>query len=90
MSEKSGDNCLNCGTNLVGMYCHECGQPANTRKITLVNSFLNTFDHLDFNGPLLNTIKQLYTKPASMIKAYLDGKRRSLIPSIRMFLMATA
>lgn len=68
--------CKNCGATTHDMYCHQCGQNSNTSRITLHSLFhevFHYFTHVD-NG-FGYTLKQLITRPGTMQREYLEGKR---------------
>jgi hypothetical protein len=83
-----GTPCANCETPLAGTYCHACGQLAeNFHKSIwkLVREALESFFHLD--GRLAHTLPRLIARPGRLTRDYLDGKRASQVPPLRMFLV---
>lgn len=83
-----GTPCANCQTPLVGTYCHGCGQLAEDfhKSIwTLAREALESFFHLD--GRLARTAPRLILKPGALTRDYLDGKRASQTPPLRLFLV---
>ena len=88
---RSENNCLNCGTGVVGRFCHVCGQENVEVKesfLHLIRHFLEDLTH--FDGKLWVTIKLLLFKPAKLTQLYMDGKRASYIHPIRMYLFVSA
>jgi hypothetical protein len=83
-----GTPCANCGTPLVGTYCHACGQLAenfNKSIWKLGKEALESFFHLD--GRLAHTLPRLIARPHRLTRDYLDGKRAFQVPPLRMFLV---
>lgn len=70
-------NCLNCGEKLVGKFCVECGQKADTHRISakhfLLHDLLHGFWHLDKG--IFYTLKQTFTRPGYAALDYISGKR---------------
>ncbi len=88
-NRKKYANCLNCnhGFSENDSYCSKCGQKNQDIKIPaihFVEEFLEGIFHFDNN--LWKTLKYLFTSPGKITKEYLDGKRSSLVPPIRLFI----
>lgn len=83
--------CKNCNQHFKGHFCNNCGQKADTHKMNfhfLWHDIQHGLFHFD-NG-ILYTVKQLFTRPGSTIKEYIDGKRiRHFKPISLVILLAT-
>lgn len=70
-------HCLNCETEVVGKYCHNCGQPTTTHRLSLkhflAHDLLHGFFHLDKG--ILYTMKNILLRPGFLAKEYIAGKR---------------
>lgn len=79
-------HCLNCGTELVGSFCHACGQHAHVRRTltSLAHDFLNGM--LNFEGKIWRTLPLLAWKPGELTRRYIDGQRARFISPIALFL----
>jgi hypothetical protein len=82
--------CLNCGTDLQGPFCHYCGQPDK--------NFLRFFpvllrelmeDFLDFDSRFMRTMKPLLFKPGKLTRDYLDGRRFRYTPPLRLYIFSS-
>jgi hypothetical protein len=82
--------CLNCGTELQGPFCHYCGQPDK--------NFLRFFpvllrelmeDFLDFDSRFMRTMKPLLFKPGKLTRDYLDGRRFRYTPPLRLYIFSS-
>jgi hypothetical protein len=83
-----GSPCPNCATPLAGPYCHECGQLGeqfNRSVLDLVWEAFESFFHAD--GRLLHTLPRLVLRPANLTRDYIEGRRASQVPPLRMFLV---
>ncbi|MEO8721472.1 MAG: DUF3667 domain-containing protein [Ginsengibacter sp.] len=83
-------NCLNCGTTVIGKYCHVCGQENIEPKESawhLITHFFNDVTH--FDGKFFLTLKVLLIKPAFLSKEYMNGRRASYLNPIRMYLFTS-
>jgi hypothetical protein len=70
--------CLNCGTKLQGLYCHNCGQKDTPRRQAiseLIKTYLGVF--LSFESNFLQKAGLLLFKPGFLPKEYTAGKRES-------------
>lgn len=78
--------CLNCGTELVGSFCHACGQHAHVHRT--LTAFFHDFLHgvLHFEGKIWRTLPLLAWKPGELTRRYVDGQRASFISPIALFL----
>ena len=89
-SEISNEHCLNCGTELKGNYCHECGQGAITSDDSVkgfIQQYLDNAYMLDLK--VLNTIWLLARRPGYLTSRFLSGKFMSHSHPIKlnMFLL---
>ncbi|HKC01695.1 MAG TPA: DUF3667 domain-containing protein [Sphingomicrobium sp.] len=80
------ENCLNCGTELTGNYCHACGQHAHVHRT--LGAFFHDFLHgvLHFEGKIWRTLPLLAWKPGELTRRYVDGQRASFVSPIALFL----
>ena len=89
--ERKEKDCLNCGTRVVGRYCHVCGQENVITKESfwsLVKHFV--YDILHFDGNFFYTLKYIFTRPGYVARKYAEGKRASFLHPIRMYLFTSA
>ena len=89
MSESANpQNCLNCGTDLVGQYCGQCGQRATTRFISIFELLRDAFgDLFELDSRLWRTLAPLLIRPGLLTKDYLEGRRARYMPPFRMYLV---
>ena len=68
-------HCLNCGTELNGMYCHVCGQQA-TSKTPTVGAFILEYLNNAFiwDTQCIQTIWKLIRRPGYLTNEFLSGK----------------
>lgn len=68
--------CKNCGKAAAGNFCSQCGQSFHEGRIN-AHYFLHDIPHSIFHVDkgFFYTFISLFTRPGSMIKDYLDGKR---------------
>jgi hypothetical protein len=91
LKERKEKNCLNCGADLVGRYCHVCGQENLEPKETvwhLVSHFFNDITH--FDGKFFSTVKYLLRKPGFLSAEYIRGRRMAYLNPIRMYVFTSA
>ena len=77
--------CANCGAELLGPYCHQCGQ---SRRHVLKHLPALVEDGLDlvFNidGRIMHTLPALYLRPGFLANEYFAGRRMRYIPPFRL------
>ena len=91
LKERKEKNCLNCQSEVVGRYCHKCGQENLEPKETvwhLVQHFFNDITH--FDGKFFATVKYLLRKPGFLSLEYMRGRRMSYLNPIRMYVFTSA
>lgn len=80
-------NCLNCGTNLQGKFCHHCGQ----ENLEIKESFGHMMNHaisdyFHFDHQFFHTLKPLISKPGKLTNEYMAGKRAQYLHPIKMYI----
>ncbi|MBS1494167.1 MAG: DUF3667 domain-containing protein [Bacteroidetes bacterium] len=82
------ENCLNCGTELNGKYCHNCGQQKISKRFS-VKSLFHDFLHSSFHweSTLISTIKELLISPGNFMRNYIEGKRKSYSSPVSFFIL---
>ncbi len=91
LPQRTEKDCLNCGTQVQGRYCHVCGQENVVPKESfwsLTTHFV--YDILHFDGKFFYTLKYLLLRPGFVARQYVDGKRTSFLHPIRMYLFTSA
>ncbi|MFM2359312.1 MAG: hypothetical protein RLY16_1305 [Bacteroidota bacterium] len=91
IAERKEKNCLNCNAQVVGRYCHVCGQENIVPResfLHLVRHFFEDITH--FDGKFFSTLKLLISKPGFLPTEYNRGRRASYLNPIRMYIFASA
>ena len=91
LPQRKEKDCLNCGTEVIGRYCHVCGQENLEPKENfwhLITHFFYDFTH--FDGKFFSTLKYLIIKPGFVSSEYVKGKRASFLHPIRMYIFTSA
>ena len=89
--ERKEKNCLNCGTEVLGRFCHVCGQQNVVPKESfwkLVIHFFYDITHFDSN--FFYTLRYLLFKPGFLSKEYLKGRRASYLNPVKMYVFTSA
>lgn len=79
-------NCLNCGCELIGNYCHCCGQRGQVHRTIAAwwHDFLHSVLHLD--GKFWRTLPMLASRPGDLTRRYAHGERAKFISPLALFL----
>jgi hypothetical protein len=83
-------HCENCGAELQGHWCSQCGQPAIEYRRSfryVVADLLNEF--LNWDSKFFTTIALLILKPWRLTNAFLEGKRVRYVNPLRLYLLAS-
>ena len=80
--------CLNCGTELIGGYCHACGQHAHVHRT--LKGFFHDLLHgvLHFEGKTWRTLPLLALRPGELTRRYINGQRARFVSPIALFLFS--
>jgi len=84
------NDCLNCGTRLMGPFCYYCGQPdKNFLRFfpVLMRELLEDF--LDFDSRFMRTMKPLLFLPGTLTRNYLEGKRFRYTTPLRLYFFSS-
>jgi len=90
VSREPHATCLNCGAQLTGAFCAECGQrdvPAYPSLRELVTEALAEFSGWD--GRLASTVRELIRRPGMLTCEFLLGRRARYISPLRVYLAAS-
>jgi hypothetical protein len=79
--------CKNCNSELVGLYCSECGQKDS--ELLSVKAIVKelTDNIFSFDSRFFITLKYLIIKPGFLTKEYWAGRRTTYLPPLRMYLV---
>lgn len=91
LKERKEKNCLNCNAEVLGKYCHICGQENIASKesaLHLVAHFFEDITH--FDGKFFSTLKYLVLKPGFVSREYIQGRRASYLNPVRMYVFTSA
>lgn len=82
--------CLNCGAEVKGKYCHECGQKAHVNRLTakaLIHEIVHFFTHIE--ETFFKTSLYFVIKPGTTSLNYIEGKRKRYQKPVSYFLIWT-
>ncbi|OYU84748.1 MAG: hypothetical protein CFE24_05480 [Flavobacterium sp. BFFFF2] len=83
-------DCLNCGAEVLGRYCSQCGQENTHSRKSFHVLFLHFFEDLThYENAFWKTIRNLLFKPASLTQSYLSGKRMSYLAPVRLYIFVS-
>lgn len=80
--------CLNCGTAIIGDYCHACGQRGHVHRTlgAFGHDLLHGVFHVE--GKIWRTLPKLAWKPGELTRRYIDGHRARFVSPIALFLFS--
>ena len=81
--------CANCGLTLTDRFCAHCGQAARDLRRPLLSLVKEAVeDVVGLDTRLARTLRPLIFKPGHVTREYLSGRRVSLMPPLRSYLIA--
>jgi len=81
------NDCLNCGTELQGKYCHVCGQENLEIKETFGHMMNHAIsDYFHFDHQFFHTLKPLLFKPGYLTNEYMAGRRAQYLHPVKMYI----
>jgi hypothetical protein len=83
--------CQNCGTDITGSYCSNCGQkrfePNDKSVISILSHF---FEELfTWDSKFLQSIKYLFIRPGFLTHEYISGRYKRYVSPLKMFLFTS-
>jgi hypothetical protein len=84
--------CPSCGTELLGAYCHRCGEKMfHEKDLALKHFFLHSLHELThLDSKIFATLRYLFTRPGFLTQEYLAGRRLHYVRPLSLFLVACA
>jgi Protein of unknown function (DUF3667) len=83
-------HCENCGTELTGRYCPQCGQAAVDYRRSFRHVIVDVLDSfLNWDSKFFATIGLLIAKPWRLTNEFLAGKRVRYLHPLRLYLLAS-
>lgn len=85
---ESSAGCPNCGTALIGTYCHACGQSTHIHRTlgAIWHDLVHGVLHLD--GKISRTLPLLAWRPGELTRRYIDGERAKFVSPMALFLFS--
>jgi len=87
-AERPAVPCANCGANLLGPWCHDCGQQAHLhdRLSHVAHELVEGVLHLD--GRAWRTLPLLAFDPGRLTREWMEGKRVRYLAPLHVFLFS--
>lgn len=81
-------SCSNCGADLVGQFCHSCGQKRFVESDRRLGHLLHQFvaSATDLDGRVWRTVRALLFRPGLLSREYFEGRRARWISPVSLFL----
>lgn len=80
-------HCKNCGAELMGIYCHRCGQYAldiNQSAFKYIKQFAeNTYQ---YDGRLWATIRMIFCRPGKLTSEFAAGRINSYVHPLKLYM----
>ncbi|MGF1605244.1 MAG: DUF3667 domain-containing protein [Rhodothalassiaceae bacterium] len=82
--------CMNCGAAVTGSYCPDCGQKDDDLRRPLYTFLVNFLDDVfSLESRALRTMATLIAFPGRMTRRYVQGRRQSYTPPLRLYLITS-
>ncbi|MBX9853794.1 MAG: DUF3667 domain-containing protein [Cytophagaceae bacterium] len=85
-------DCKNCGTKFSGNYCPSCGQKKFSREDFSFKRYFREIaeDVFDYDSKIFRTIKYLILRPGFLTVEFLNGRQKSYIGPVKLYLIIIA
>jgi hypothetical protein len=81
------NDCLNCGAELQGKYCHSCGQENLQIKESFGHMITHAVsDYFHFDHQFFHTLKPLFFSPGKLTNEYMAGRRVQYLHPVKMYI----
>jgi Protein of unknown function (DUF3667) len=82
------ERCANCSVQLVGPYCHRCGQFGHVHRslLHLLEELVHGILHFDTRS--WRTLPLLFVRPGLLTRRYIDGQRTRYVSPLALFLFS--
>jgi hypothetical protein len=89
--QRTEKDCLNCGAQVMGHYCQNCGQENVVPKESFWAMLVHfVYDITHFDGKFFATLKILLRKPGYLSVEYMKGRRMAYLNPVRMYIFTSA
>jgi hypothetical protein len=88
MGEATGSRCVECGADVSGSFCSQCGEATTHHDYSLrhaAEEVVETLAHVD--GRVFSTFRALIARPGLLADNFLAGRRRSQMGPVQLFLV---
>src|SRR5437667_10198177 len=83
-------HCENCGAQLIGHYCAQCGQAAVDYRRSFRHVIADVLDSfLNWDSKFFATIGWLIVRPWHLTKEFLAGRRVRYVHPLRLYLLVS-
>jgi hypothetical protein len=83
-------HCENCGAELTGPYCAQCGQPAIDYRRSIASLLSDAADaFFNFDARFFQSFGLLLWKPWRLTNEFIEGKRARHVHPLRVYLIAS-
>src|SRR5438477_480205 len=81
------EKCLNCGAELTGKYCSNCGQERIAGRMEVKHIFKDvTHGIFHWESSIFNTFKELIVRPGKFLRNYIAGTRKPYVKPFSYFI----
>lgn len=84
---RNDTECQNCGHTVEQKYCPNCGQKNTETRQSFHHLFTHFIEDLThYDTAFWKTIKYLLLRPAKLTTEYLQGKRQTYVPPVKLYI----
>jgi hypothetical protein len=84
---RDDNECQNCGYTVDRAYCSNCGQKNTETRQPFHHLFTHFVEDLThYDGAFWKTIKHLLFRPGRLTREYLEGKRQTYVPPVKLYI----
>ncbi|MEM8996651.1 MAG: DUF3667 domain-containing protein [Acidobacteriota bacterium] len=88
--EPAGTPCLNCKRELIGPYCHHCGQKEQDLDVRFTELMADWLGGVvGFDARIWSTLRVLFRWPGQLTLEFLEGRRARYVSPFRLYLVSS-
>ncbi len=85
--ENQSLTCFSCGAELIGLYCHECGNKNDNYRRSILSLIIDLLGNITaVDSRMWRSLWSLFSRPGQMAREFSDGARTRWTSPVRMYL----